>query len=96
MNRVTVKEQLYYLINHVKKGNYDISTFSDLFTVLVNLEMRKEDFTEAEKKVFKNLNSYTCRFSEFEEDLKIPNAFYDEETIRKQVDIAIESLKIEL
>ena len=43
---MTVKKQLYYLLKHVELGDYDISTFSDLFTNLVNLEMWKEEFTE--------------------------------------------------
>ena len=43
---LTVKKQLYYLLKHVELGDYDISTFSDLFTNLVNLEMWKEEFTE--------------------------------------------------
>lgn len=93
---MSVKEQLYYLLKHVKSGDYDINTFSDLFTELVNLEMWKEDFTETETEVFKELNTYTCRFSPYEEDLRIPNAFYDEDTIKKQVDIAIKKLGMNL
>lgn len=90
------REQLYYLIKHVKIGEYDINIFCDLFTDIYNLETDKSQLTEAENVVFEELEKYTCRFSPFEEDLKIPNAFYDEETIRKQIDIAIENLKIEL
>lgn len=72
---MSVKEQLYYLIKHVKLGDYDINTFCDMFTNLVNLEMWKEDFTEKETAVFNELNKYTSRFSPFEEDLKLPNVF---------------------
>ena len=45
---MSVKDQLYYLIKHVKLGDYDINTFCDMFTNLVNLEMWKEEFTEKE------------------------------------------------
>ncbi len=93
---MSVKEQLYYLIKHVKLGDYDINVFCDMFTNLVNLEMWKEEFTEREDMAFKELNKYTSRFSQFEEDLRIPNAFYDEQTVRKQIDIAIKKLKIDL
>ena len=67
-----------------------------MFTDLVNLEMGKEDFTETETEVFKELNTYTCRFSPYAEDMRIPNAFYDEDTIKKQVDIAIKKLGMSL
>ena len=93
---VSVKEQLYYLIRHGKLGDYDINTFCELFTNLVNLEMWKEDFTEKEKSIFDELNKYTSRFSPYEEDLKIPNVFYDEITVKEQIDVAIEKLGIDL
>ena len=91
---MSVKEQLYYLIRHVKLGNYDIKTFCDIFTNLVNFEMWKEEFTEKEKVVFNELNKYTSRFSPFEQDLKLPNVFFDEKKIKEQIDIAIANLKI--
>ena len=86
------KEKLYYLIKHVKLGDYDINTFSDLFTNVYNLEVDKSQLNEKENVVFAELEKHTCRFSPFIEDLKIPNAFYDENTIKKQVDIAIAKL----
>ena len=93
---MSVKEQLYYLIKHVKLGNYDINTFCDMFTNLVNLEMWKEEFSEKETAVFNELNKYTSRFSPFEEDLKLPNVFYDEKEIKKQIDIALRDLEIDI
>ena len=94
---LTVKEQLYYFLKHVKLGDYDISTFSDLFTNLVNLEMWKEEFTENEKQTFSELNKYTSRFSPYKEDFKnCPNAFCDEEIIKKQIDIALGNLGIDV
>lgn len=93
---MTVKEQLYYLIQRVKMGEYEVATFCDLYTNLVNLEMWKEEFTDLETTVFKELNKYTCRFSQYEEDLKIPNAFFDEDTVKKQIDIAIMKLDIKI
>ena len=93
---MSVKEQLYYLIKHVKLGNYDINTFCDMFTNLVNLEMWKEEFTEKETAVFNELNKYTSRFSPFEEDLKLPNVFYDEKAIKDQIDKALKELEIDI
>lgn len=88
------KEQLYYLLKHVKIGDYDINTFCDLFTNIFNLETDKSTLELREKRVFAELEKYTCRFSPYEEDLKIPNAFYDEKVIKEQIDIAIERLGI--
>ena len=93
---MSVKEQLYYLIKHVKLGDYDINTFCDMFTNLVNLEMWKEEFTEKETAVFNELNKYTSRFSPFEEDLKLPNVFYDEKAIKEQIDIALKNLEVDI
>lgn len=93
---MSVKEQLYYLVKHVKLGNYDINTFCDMFTNLVNLEMWKEEFTEKETAVFNELNKYTSRFSPYEEDLKLPNVFYDEKAIKEQIDIALKDLEIDI
>lgn len=93
---MSVKEQLYYLIRHVKLGDYDINTFCDMFTNLVNLEMWKEDFTEKENMAFNELNKYTSRFSPYEEDLKLPNVFYDEKTVKEQIDVIVEKLRIDL
>jgi len=93
---MSVKEQLYYLIKHVKLWNYDINTFCDMFTKLVNLEMWKEEFTEKETAAFNELNKYTSRFSPFEEDLKLPNVFYDEKAIKEQIDIALNDLEIDI
>ena len=93
---MSVKEQLYYLIKHVKSGDYDINTFCDMFTNLVNLEMWKEEFTEEEKAAFNELNKYTSRFSPYEEDLKLPNVFYDEKTLKEQIDVIVENLEIDL
>ena len=91
-----VKEQLYYLLKYVKLGDYDINSFCDLYTNLVNLEMWKEDFTEKETAVFHELNKYTSRFSPYEEDLKLPNVFCDEKTVKEQIDIALANLEIDV
>lgn len=93
---MSVKDQLYYLIKHVKLCDYDINTFCDMFTNLVNLEMWKEEFTEKETTVFNELNKYTSRFSPFEEDLKLPNVFYDEKAIKEQIDKALKELEIDI
>ena len=46
--------------------------------------------------MFNELNKYTSRFSPFEEDLKLPNVFYDEKAIKEQIDIALKDLEIDI
>ena len=90
---MNTKEQLYYLIKHFQTGEYDINTFCDLFTTIYDIELDKSDLSETELKVFGTLEKYTCRFSPFEEDFKqCPNAFYDENTVNKQIATAIKTL----
>ena len=46
---------------------------------------------------FSELNKYTSRFSPYKEDFKnCPNAFCDEEVIKKQIDIALGNLGIDV
>ena len=53
---MTEKEQLYYLINGVLDGSYQVKTFCSEFTRVYDLEID-------------------------EEELKIPNMFFSEESI---------------
>lgn len=91
------KDQLYYLLKNVKIGKYDMKAFCDLFTVTFNVECDYEELSQTEMNVFSELEQYTCRYSPFEEDLRnYPNAYYDEETIKKQIDIALTNLEIDI
>lgn len=88
------KRQLYYLLENVKKGKYDINTFCNLFTVTFNVECDYESLSKTELNVFSELEQYTSRFSPFAEDLKkYPNTYYNEETIKEQIDIALAKLE---
>lgn len=89
---MTEKEQLYYLLEHVSAGDYDINTFCDLFTTIFNIDIDKTTLTELELSVFSKLEGYTCRYTSNDEDLRIPNAYFDEERIKEQVEIAIKKL----
>lgn len=89
---MTSKEKLYYLLEHVIIGDYDIATFANMYTNIINLELNLSEFTELELNVFTELNKYTCRFSPYVEDLKLNNVFYDEKTLRQQINIAMEKL----
>lgn len=78
---MTQKEKLYYLLNYYLKNKYDTNIFCDLFSDTFNLEY-DNSLTKIEQQLFEELMIVTSRFSPFEEDLKIPNAFYSEQEVR--------------
>lgn len=80
-----VKEQLWYLINGVLDGSYEVKTFCDEFYRIYNFETDESQLTEQEKCEFEELFDIVARFSEFEEDLKIPNMYYSGDEILQKV-----------
>jgi len=82
---MTAKEQLWYLINGVIDGVYEINTFCDEFYRIYNFETDKAKLTKQESRAFEELFHMAARFSDFEEDLKLPNVFYSGEEILQKV-----------
>ena len=82
---MTAREQLWYLINGVLTGSYEVKTFCDEFYRIYNFETDKAELTERENKEFRELFEMAARFSDFEEDLKLPNVFYSGEEILQKV-----------
>ena len=78
---MTEKEQLWYLINGVLNDTYDIKTFCSEFTRIYDLEVDYEQLSELENKEFGDLCEMAGRFSDDEEELKIPNMYYSKENI---------------
>ena len=78
---MTEKEQLYYLINGVLDGTYQVKTFCSEFTRVYDLEVDYEQLPELENKEFGDLCEMAGRFSDDEKELKIPNMFFYEESI---------------
>lgn len=91
---MTSKEKLYYLLEHVIIGEYDMLTFANIYTNIINLELNVSEFTVLELDVFTELNKYTSRFSPYVEDLKFNNVFYDEKILRQQINVAMKKLKL--
>lgn len=91
---MTEKEQLWYLISGVLNGVYDIKTFCSEFTRIYDLEIDYEQLSEAENIEFADLCEMTGRFSEDEEDLKIPNVYYSEDNILDKVRYANQKFQI--
>lgn len=82
---MTAKEQLWYLIHGVLTGSYEVKTFCDEFYRIYNFEMDEANLTGQERREFEELFKMVARFSEFEEDLKIPNMYYSGDEILQKV-----------
>lgn len=78
---MTEREQLWYLINGILSGAYDVKIFCSEFTRIYNLETDYEQLSEQENKEFTDLCEMAGRFSDNEEELKIPNMYYSKEEI---------------
>ena len=78
---MTEKEQLWYLINGVLNDTYDIKTFCSEFTRIYDLEVDYEQLSEQENSEFGDLCEMAGRFSDDDDELKIPNMFFPEESI---------------
>lgn len=74
---MTGREKLMYLINGLLEGEYDISVFCDEFSRIFDLEMDYEELTEEEMKELSDLSDMAGRFSDDENDLKMPCVYFD-------------------
>lgn len=91
---MTGKEKLYYLLVEFQKGNYSITTFCDLFSEIFELEINYDSLNNEEYKLFSDLETKTARFSEFEEDLKIPNVYFSAEQVKETINEVVNQLSI--
>lgn len=66
---MTAREQLWYLINGVVDGSYEVKFFCDEFYRIYNFETDKTQLIVQEKSEFEELFEMAAQFSEFEEDL---------------------------
>ena len=65
--------------------SYDIKIFCSEFTRIYDLEVDYEQLTEQENNEFGDLCEMAGRFSDDEEELKIPNMYYSKEDILNKV-----------
>lgn len=82
---MTEKEKLWYLVNGLLNGSYDIKTFCSEFTRIYDLEVDYEQLTDQESNEFGALCEMAGRFSDDEEELKIPNMYFSKENILDKV-----------
>jgi len=81
---MNAKEQLIYLLKHYHIGNYTTVSFADEFLRIYNVETDYSTLSNGECKLMSELANITGRFSPYEEDLKIPNAYFSENDVRKK------------
>ena len=89
---MTARERLWYLINGVINGSYDVRTFCDEFYRIYNFETDYTKLSEKEHFEFKNLFMIIARFSDSEKDIKIKA---DAETIQ-QTELKLKETKLTL
>lgn len=90
---MTERDKLWYLINGVFNGEYDVETFCSEFTNIYNLDMDYSQLSKQEKQEFEDLCSMAERFSNDENELKIPNMYYSESDILERIKKLMQNLK---
>lgn len=83
---MSTKEQLWYLINGLLDGSYEIKTFCSEFVRIYNLETDYRLLSADENCKFNDLCEMAERFSDDEDELKIPNMYFSEEKIMKRAE----------
>lgn len=82
---MTEKECLWYLINGLVKGSYSVKTFCNEFTRIYDLEVKYDELSNEENRLFGELCEMTGRFSDNDDELKIPNMYFSEKEIMDMV-----------
>ena len=80
---MTAKENLWDLVENFVSGKYKAKDFCSKFSQIYNLEQDYNTLSEKELFLFKYLGNMVDRFSDCEEDLKIPDLFCSEKNILK-------------
>ena len=79
------KEQLWYLIEGVLNGAYDVQIFCDEFTRIYDLEIDYDELSQKEKTIYGELSEMAGRFSNTEEKLGGVNVYFNEKEILDKV-----------
>ena len=71
------REQLWYLINGLLNGAYSPNVFCDEFTRIYDINTDYDNLSLQEREKFAELSEMAARFSDDEEELKIPNMYFN-------------------
>ncbi|APM40668.1 hypothetical protein [Clostridium kluyveri] len=86
------REKLYYLVEKFIKEEYHIDLFCDEFTVVYNTEVDYNVLNNIEKTCFAELCEFTARYSPVEEDLAIPNVYFNAEQVKDKANYVYNKL----
>lgn len=86
------KEQLYFLLNGLDNGEIEINNFTNQFMKIFDLEIDYDELSKEEYTILGKVSDMAARFSDNEEDLKLPNVYYSEKQIREEVTRSLEAL----
>lgn len=90
---MTKKQELYYLLKAFKRGEYDISTFCDVFISIFYPDVPVDELSSFELQMFNEMPEILVRFSPYEEDHRLcAKAFTTEEEVGVAIDIAYSKL----
>jgi len=90
---MTKREQLYYLLEAFKRGEYDIPTFCEAYQDVFYPDIPYDELTHSEVAVFKALGELVARFSPHEDDFKAYPGFY---RTAKEIEAAIQKASSDL
>ena len=79
------KQQLWYLINGLLDGSYEIKIFCSEFSRIYDLEVDYDELSQQENIEFGDLCDMCSRFSDSADELQIPNMYFSEEQVRNKV-----------
>lgn len=90
---MTKREQLYYLLEAFKRGEYDIPTSCEAYQDVFYPDVPRDELTHSELAVFDALGEIVARFSPHEDDFKAFPGFY---RTAKEIEIAIQMASSDL
>lgn len=94
MYKRTDKKRLYELIDLYLSNKISEATFCYEFYCSFDLELDYDTLEEDEYKAFYELSEITCRFSEFEKDIKsYPGVYRTKEEVKNKIKSTKEQLK---
>ena len=91
---MTDREKLHYLIKEYIKGSYPCSEFCDEFTVQYDIKTDYTTLSDEENECFNVLSEISARFSDDNEDLKIPNVYFAKKHLDAKINEIVNRLKI--
>lgn len=82
---MTIKEELYYLIEHYMLGDYDTQTYSDEFAGIYWGESEDDSIMDNEESLFREIGEIASRVSCYKDDIeRNPGVYFTECDIRRK------------